>query len=401
MSGIDAFAYLFEEDAIRMALRDWPEGMNLAFCLEDSGDCEMIVYHKDEGRAVLRKVAAVLRRSPGQFAVTPEVPGHPTRKILFSEEQKMLAMLADADQLIEVATDYAINYRFAKDEGLDPATMTAPARSEPAAPPPAPTPGPNPEPAPARRAGSRLHLSEAGEKPARASAEGSGRASAGDEPPLRRSFLQRDPPKPEAPRPAAAKEPPVEPASRKKTVFLPVGYSPADAPERRECHFATGRIVGQNGRVRITLGEGKVGINTKTIHVSDVGFRDDFSRFVLPRFTLGEWREDKTVVLDVPQDLFPAAMAQRFRVQPCRAVVTVTAQGIFIAPGAPLAAEELKARRRLLTPARAAILAVLGIGLATGTMVKAWQPDLQRAGLMAEAEQPGAALQSLRAFMAR
>ena len=120
MNNDDVFAYVFEEDLIRSALPDWPQGMIAVLCLRADGDCKTVVGHIEEGHRVLRRVAQAMDMPERSFAVTPEVDGWPTRRVRFSEEQDMLKLIAGADQLSELAADYAINYRFAKDEGLNP-----------------------------------------------------------------------------------------------------------------------------------------------------------------------------------------------------------------------------------------------------------------------------------------
>ncbi|KKL79388.1 hypothetical protein LCGC14_2015310, partial [marine sediment metagenome] len=125
MNSADCLAYFLDDDDLRDVLPDWPSEIDLAVCLDEGGACELVVYHRDESARILIRVAEVLGREMGSFSVVPEVTGHPTRRVLFSEEQQFLAMVASADRLIETATDYLINYRFAIEEGLDPELVTS------------------------------------------------------------------------------------------------------------------------------------------------------------------------------------------------------------------------------------------------------------------------------------
>ena len=62
MTRPDKLAYLLEAEHLAGIFAEWPDEMNVALCLDDRGGCEIMVYHKDEGRTVLRKVASVLDR---------------------------------------------------------------------------------------------------------------------------------------------------------------------------------------------------------------------------------------------------------------------------------------------------------------------------------------------------
>ena len=89
------------------------------------------------------------------------------------------------------------------------------------------------------------------------------------------------------------------------------------------------------------------------------------------------------LVIDIPEERFPAGLRARFSGAARVAEVTITAQGVFVAPGAvipepapePAAEAELKApvrkRRRFLTPMRVAVVFLTGVGLTAGTMINA------------------------------
>lgn len=332
MSSDDAFAYVLDEDVVRAALPGWPADMNLILCLKADGRCEMVVCHREEeGRRALRKAAAVMARPERSFAVAPEVEGWPTRRVRFSEEQEMLKLVAEADHLEEMALDYAINWRFARDEGLDPDDVAA-GRGRPR---PAPEP-----PAPAERESvvqevrRRLHL----------------------------SLVKTDKPAGRKPRARPAAVEGGEPA----TPGMPVGFAPCATPARSECQFASGHIGVNGDNVRVTLAPDLVTIRTKPVRVSEIGFSADFSRFFLPRDVLKGWKAGRTAILDIPQGQFPETLRRLFSAQGFHLEATVTAEGVFLAPGAPLPVDRPKPRRRWLTPRRAAMIAVLTLGGVAG-----------------------------------
>lgn len=334
----EKLAYFFEACELRTVFAEWPEEIGLALCLDEAGTCEMLLHHHDEGAAVLRKAAAVLDAPKGGFAVVPPVEGYPTRRVLFSDEQKLLKLVAGEDDLAEMAEDYLINYRFEKERKARPAPAPAP---EPVA--------AAPKPAEPFRWRPRLHFSEPAPKP------------------LRRR------------KPQASE--------------MPEGYASAEVVRDSDCQFVEAEIsLGYRG-VRVTLAPELVTITARTVLVEEVGFRDDFSRFVLPRKAVAGWSAGEPLVIDIPEARFPAGLRQRFAASPRLAEVTVTDHGVFVAPGAIVpppapepAAEEIapqplvtprKARsRRILSPVRVALAALVGAGLMTGTMMDAVQLPL-------------------------
>ena len=82
----DAFAYFVDPSELSVLVQGWPEEMRLLLCMDAGGLCEFVVFHNDEEHAVFDRVADILDRPVGSFAVSPEVEGHPCRRLLFSEE---------------------------------------------------------------------------------------------------------------------------------------------------------------------------------------------------------------------------------------------------------------------------------------------------------------------------
>ncbi|WP_212522746.1 hypothetical protein [Actibacterium sp. MT2.3-13A] len=320
-----ALAYFIDESDLAELLPDWPEDMKLVLCLDEHGGCDMLVHHRDEEDRVLARVAALLRRPAGGFSVVPERPGHPTLRILFSERQQLLTLVSGAERLLETASDYAINYRFALEEGLDPQVMTdaavgrrVPERQDPS------TPAPW------------------------------------------FSFAQPE---------RRATEPPSEPP-RESVPDLPPGYAPASVLARRGSHLLPARLEGAGGRIRLVLEPGKGPQNAQPLPVAQIGLRDDFQRFVLPRRSLDGWTPGAGALLDIPASQFPEALATRFCRQPHAAEAVVTPAGVFVTPGAALPPGEAPPQRRprrLITPFRLALAGLAAVGLVSGTVVSAWQ----------------------------
>lgn len=128
MQSSECLAYFLDAEDLCDVFVGWPREIDLALCLDDSGRCELVVFHRDESSTILLRVSEVLGRDFGSFCVTPEVEGHPTRRVLFSEEQDMMSLIRSAPRLTEIAEDYLINYRFAVEEGLDTDLLTTGAR---------------------------------------------------------------------------------------------------------------------------------------------------------------------------------------------------------------------------------------------------------------------------------
>ena len=124
MSGKEkVMAVLMGPVEVRQTFRDWPEKMCLAVCLMESGDCQLIVFHQGEAEVFPARLQAHLRLSPRELCFFPAVPGYASRTLLYSDERRLLALVAEAPEIVEEASDYAVNYAFAQEEGLDPAVF--------------------------------------------------------------------------------------------------------------------------------------------------------------------------------------------------------------------------------------------------------------------------------------
>ncbi|APX89223.1 hypothetical protein BV394_05415 [Brevirhabdus pacifica] len=342
----DALAYFPDERDLAHLLPGWPDGMAAVLCLDDAGRCEVLVCHRDEGESVLRRAAGALGKARGGFAVFPEQDGYPTRRILFSEEQQLLGLILEAEDLVERAADYAINYAFARDEGLDPEDVISPrrGRARKLAP-------PVQAPAATDRQGGTETTAPSGLF--RSSREGAGgeaprkaepaEARRDDDAPapseltdevltarLAAAFMAEPAPAMSMPGQLAPASQPIPAVATDPA--LPAGYSPLGPARRGDCQVLDARMEPRGQDLRLILRPDEAGVTTQARPAQVMGFRDDFARFVLPRHCLGSWTPDAPAILTLAAAQFPEALAQRFAEAPCAATATVTPQGIFICP---------------------------------------------------------------------
>lgn len=124
MSGKEkVLAVLMEAVEARQVFREWPGDMNLAVCLMPSGDCQLMVYRQEEAEVFPLRLQRHLNLDAAEMCVFPPVPGFGTRSMLYSDERRLLALVAESPEIVEDAADYSVNYAYALEEGLDPAAF--------------------------------------------------------------------------------------------------------------------------------------------------------------------------------------------------------------------------------------------------------------------------------------
>ncbi len=161
-----ALVFLIGASDLRRIFQEWPDRMQLAVCLRADGECKMIVYREEEGARFLPRLRRALRLPPEDICFYPEIEGYPSRRLLYSEEKQLFALVQNAAEVVEEAKDYSLNFTYALDEGIDPLSFLnsegeAKIRNE------APS-GPSPRKS-RRRPRQRLHLQLAEpEKPEKA-----------------------------------------------------------------------------------------------------------------------------------------------------------------------------------------------------------------------------------------
>ena len=162
-----ALVFLVGAKDMRRIFRDWPKRMQLAVCLTSDGDCQMVVHREEEGRRFLTRLQRLLAVPLEDVCFFPEIEGYASRRLLYSEEKQLFALIQNAPEIVEEARDYTINYSYAQEEGMDPLSFVSPAQSDLTAEVDAPAPqvetAPQPEekPVPTSRTSrppQRLHL---------------------------------------------------------------------------------------------------------------------------------------------------------------------------------------------------------------------------------------------------
>jgi hypothetical protein len=303
----ESVAFLLDEDELGHIVPGWPSRLRLAVCLDPDGGCAMLVHHRDEAGRILDRIAEALQQPVGGFCVVPRHPGCPTRRMLFSEEQRLLALVAESGGLLEMAEDYAINYAFAAEEGLDPEFLTTGA----------------------------LGLGDAGAV-----------MPAAPEPPQAAS----DRPAPAAPMPSVQHVPqhtgpagpvvpePADPAPAAGAA-IPPGFRRLSEAERRYGVFVNGLLsLGRSGRVFVSFGDGPA--ETPAVEIDEVYFRDDLLGLAIPLSCLnGQDSLPQRLAFDPA--LFPASLI---------ATLEEAAQGVRVTATGPYL-------YATLSPARVPVLA--------------------------------------------
>ena len=141
-----ALAYFPDPGDLDRIFGDWPDDMAAAVYLDPAGTCALVPFAPGE------PVETRLRRMFGAQAlrVFPARPGEAELPLLYSEEQRLLAMLAglDAGRVRDTMRDFALNARFAAEEGMDPGGLAGDVHILLAGPAPRPAPPLPPAPLP-------------------------------------------------------------------------------------------------------------------------------------------------------------------------------------------------------------------------------------------------------------
>lgn len=312
MRSADALVYFLEESTVAAQITGWPAGMQLALCLTSDGVCDMAVHHEGEEARVLDRIAALYMWSREQISVVPQMDGFATRKVLFSQEQQLLSLVAESPHLAEMASDYAINFRFAQDEGLDADALTGATDLQPL------TRGP------------RITVSSS----------------------------------------AAAEE--QRPADLTQPAYSS-GCATPETSSRPECVFLEACLHHADEAMRLQLAPTDATGDEAPVTVTRIGYRDDFEQFILPLEAIGGWKPGHSAVLEMPSYLFPEALLARYVDAPLPCSVTVTARGVFVSlrdparltPSQP-APSGLRGGWRFPRPAQSALMGLLALMLVSG-----------------------------------
>ena len=118
-----ALVVLVDAEDVRHAFASWPDEICLAACLLRNGDCIMVVFRRNERPYIAERILDVLRLAPRDVCFVPHVPGFETRPFRYSDERRLMALVASDPTVLDEAIDYAVNYTYALEEGLDPAMV--------------------------------------------------------------------------------------------------------------------------------------------------------------------------------------------------------------------------------------------------------------------------------------
>jgi hypothetical protein len=111
---------LQDHEEMACSLDTWPESIFLAVCLLPSGDHHFIVFHADELDQFHSRLGRQLQLSHLSIQIIPSATSLTFGSMLFAQTQFIWRLIADTPGLFDEATDYAANYQFALEEGLDP-----------------------------------------------------------------------------------------------------------------------------------------------------------------------------------------------------------------------------------------------------------------------------------------
>ena len=100
---------LIDADDVKFAFSGWPDHICLAACLSSFGTCSMIVFRRDERHLMPDRLVKLLKLRRENTCFVPEVDGFKTKQFLYSDERRLMALVASDPVVLE--------------EGLDPAKM--------------------------------------------------------------------------------------------------------------------------------------------------------------------------------------------------------------------------------------------------------------------------------------
>lgn len=121
--GVDTLVVLVEAEDMKHAFDAWPEDICAAACLTADGGCDLIVFHREERPDIAVRLALAYDLEPSSTSFVPPEPGFRARAFSYSDERRLLTLIKADETLLDEAVDYAVNYNYAVEEGLDPLAM--------------------------------------------------------------------------------------------------------------------------------------------------------------------------------------------------------------------------------------------------------------------------------------
>ena len=285
MNCMKVFVYFVENEIVEGVLASWPPGMKLAMVLHKSGKCELIVFHRNETRRLIEKMSSVLGLPHGSFGIVPAIQGYPTKTIRFSEQQQLLSLIVNKDDLCERASDYAINYRFAEEEGLDPIHFTS--------------------------------LDQKAQNPS-------------IKPKIKDSFLVK---------PFETRRlKPQEPLHFSRSVKRKQEKDKMKKPYAGSCETFSevARLEKHGPYIRLVLNPDTAAKGLKVLRAAEVRRREEFGQFELARALLGKWKLGGSAIIEIPADKLPADLSADYFDQPHIAAVLISPGGVFVTSGSEI-----------------------------------------------------------------
>jgi hypothetical protein len=266
MNNLKAFVYFAEYEVIRDMMPGWPPEMRLALGLHVNGECELVVFHRDEANLIIKRMACILKLPVGSFGIVPERYGYPTKAIKFSDQQLLLKLVTEKDDLCEAASDYAINYQFAEEEGFDPLHFTS--------------------------------LVHTGSKPVKI----------------------------KKPKDSALIVPF---ASRRIQVKTDRDTTPKEIYYKGHfAELALIEMRGEY--IRLTFNPDSASPDSPVIKVTKVGHKNEHSQFILERSLLGEWKTGNTAIIEIPTEKLSGRLSPNYFKHPYVEAVVIVPNGIFV-----------------------------------------------------------------------
>lgn len=266
MDSLKAFVYFAEYDVVKEMMPGWPSEMRLALGLHATGKCELIVFHHHEADLVIKRISRILNLPVGHFGVVPKREGYPTKSIRFSDQQLLMKLITAKDDLCETASDYAINYRFAVEEGLDPLYFTS--------------------------------LADKGRK-----------------------AVQVKKPQDKAvvvPFTSRRTQVSTDSDTATKDIHYEGRFAELALIERRGKH------------IRITLNPDSITPETPTLKASKVGQRDEQGQLILERSLLGQWTRGSSAIIEIRMEKLSSKLSSGYFEQPYTEAVVIVPNGIFL-----------------------------------------------------------------------
>uniref|UniRef100_UPI003567BB3A hypothetical protein n=1 Tax=Shimia sp. TaxID=1954381 RepID=UPI003567BB3A len=135
---------LVEPREMQLTLEGWPGDMWLALCLLSSGECRLMPFHDNEQLRIVPRLSRHLDLAAEDVCVVPAIEGYATQPLHYSDQRRLMRLVADQPGLSDEAADYSVNYRYALDEGLAPERLLGLGDDTPAEPEPEEVEAPEP-----------------------------------------------------------------------------------------------------------------------------------------------------------------------------------------------------------------------------------------------------------------